>query len=150
MDKIIDGVLIHVLKRISDERGSVMHVMKSTDPCFKRFGEVYCSSVNPGFIKAWHISENTVNNYVVIKGTIKLVLYDQRKYSNTKGIFQEIFMGEDNYIRVTIPPGIWYGFKCLNSSSAIVCNVTDHIHEDNITRKCDPFDKKIGYDWRIK
>ena len=56
MDSIIDGVVITDLKQLPDERGTVVHIMKSTDQEFKSFGEVYCSSIYPGVIKGWLLS----------------------------------------------------------------------------------------------
>ena len=52
----------------------------------------------------------TVNN-AVISGRAKLVLYDMREGSPTQGELQEIFLGEDNYVLVQIPPGIANGYK---------------------------------------
>lgn len=52
---MIDGVKITPLLQIHDERGSVMHMLKSTDSAFEQFGEIYFSGVYPDVVKAWHI-----------------------------------------------------------------------------------------------
>ncbi|NIM10376.1 MAG: dTDP-4-dehydrorhamnose 3,5-epimerase [Candidatus Aminicenantes bacterium] len=148
--KPIDGVIIKPLKRFPDERGTVMHIMKATDEEFKGFGEVYCSSIYPGVVKGWHYHENVTLNYVVLKGMIKFVLYDEREGSPSKGFIQEIFMGDQNYVRVTVPPGIWNGFKCMGTEPALVCNVIDKPHDEAETRRCDPHDVSIPYDWKRK
>jgi dTDP-4-dehydrorhamnose 3,5-epimerase len=148
--KPIDGVIIKPLKRFPDERGTVMHIMKATDEEFKGFGEVYCSSIYPGVVKGWHYHENVTLNYVVLKGMIKFVLYDEREGSPTKGSIQEIFMGDHNYVRVTVPPGIWSGFKCMGTEPALVCNVIDKPHDEAETRRCDPHSGSIPYNWARK
>lgn len=76
---MIDGVKITPLLQIHDERGSVMHMLKSTDSAFEQFGEIYFSGVYPDVVKAWHIHSKMTLNYAVPVGKIKFVLYDDRK-----------------------------------------------------------------------
>ena len=150
MGKSIDGIIIKKLKRFTDERGIVMHIMKSTDEEFKGFGEVYCSSIYPGVVKGWHFHEKITLNYVVLKGMIKFVLFDDRENSPTKGVIQEIFIGDHNYVRVTVPPGIWSGFKCIGTEPAMVCNVIDSPHDETEVRRRDPHNNHLPYDWARK
>lgn len=150
MGKTIDGVIVKPLKRFPDERGMVMHIMKATDEEFKSFGEVYCSSVYPEVVKGWHYHEKITLNYVVLKGMIKFVLFDEREDSPTKGTVQEVFMGDQNYIRVTVPPCIWSGFKCIGTEPALVCNVIDLPHDESEAKRCDPHSNHIPYEWKRK
>ena len=145
--KTIHDVIIKNLKRFPDERGTVMHIMKSTDEEFKAFGEVYCSTVFPGVVKGWHYHENITLNYVVVAGMIKFVLYDERENSPSKGVVQEIFMGDSNYVRVTVPPRIWSGFKGIGTETAIVCNLIDFPHDQSISKRCNPYLCYIPYNW---
>ena len=89
---MIDGVQITPLRQISDERGNVMHMLKSTDPIFDKFGEIYFSGVFPDVVKGWHIHTKMTLNYSVPVGKIKLVLYDDRPSSKTFGEVQEVFL----------------------------------------------------------
>ena len=147
---MIDGVEIHPLKQVCDERGKIMHMMRSDSPCFEKFGEIYFSVVCPGAIKGWHIHKRMTLNYAVVEGMIKLVLYDDRKNSKTKGELMEIFMGESNYCLVKIPHGVWNGFKGIGTKNAIVANCSTEPHDpDEIARK-DPSTKDIPYDWALK
>ena len=81
---VIDGVLVVPLRRIVDERGMVMHMLRRTDPHFQEFGEIYFSTVRPGVVKAWHLHDRMTLNYVVLKGMIKFVCYDDREGSDTR------------------------------------------------------------------
>jgi len=147
---MIEGVQIIPLKQILDERGKVMHMLRSDAAHFRGFGEIYFSCVYPGAIKAWHLHRQMTLNYAVPYGRIKLVLYDDRDDSSTRGEIQEIFLGVDNYCLVTIPPLIWNGFKGLGTEMTIVANcATIPHHADEIIRR-DPLDSSIPYDWRIK
>ena len=147
---MIDGVEVITLKQICDERGRVMHMLRNDAPHFDKFGEIYFSTVYPGVVKAWHIHKKMTLNYAAIKGMIKLVLYDDRKGSKTKGELMELFVGENNYCLVKIPAMVWNGFKGIGTKEAIVANCSSIPHDpDEIDRK-DPFTKDIPYDWNLK
>ena len=125
---MIDGVKVVPLRQIVDERGKIMHMLKATDPHFIAFGEIYFSCAWPGTVKAWHIHQTmTVNNAVMV-GRAKLVLYDLREGSPTKGELQEIFLGEDNYVLVQIPPGIANGYKAYGDSMVVLANCATEPH----------------------
>ncbi len=147
---MINGVIIKPLRKIIDERGSVMHMLKNTDPEFEQFGEIYFSTVHPSVVKGWHLHKTMTLNYAVVKGHIKLALFDARDTSPTKGETQEIFMGEDNYCLVKIPPGIWNGFRGLGPEDAIVANCATLPHDPDEIVRIDPFTKDIPYNWEIK
>jgi dTDP-4-dehydrorhamnose 3,5-epimerase len=91
-----------------------------------------------------------VINYAVPVGRIKLVCYDDRQDSPTRGRVQEVFLGEDSYQLVTVPPGVWNGFKAVGGSQALVANCATIAHRpDEITRK-DPFSPDIPYTWDVR
>jgi dTDP-4-dehydrorhamnose 3,5-epimerase len=146
----IDGVTIKPLRQIPDERGKIMHMLRSDDANFVAFGEIYFSCVYPGAIKAWHLHSKMTLNYSVPFGNIKLVLYDDRENSPTKGNLMEIFPGESNYCLITIPPGIWNGFKGIGDKMAIVANCSTIPHCSEEIQRMDPFTEKIPYNWSLR
>lgn len=147
---MIHGVSIRPLRQIHDERGKVMHMLRQDDPWFEKFGEIYFSVVYPGVIKGWHLHQRMTLNYAVVNGMIKLVLYDDREGSPTRGEFQEVFTGEDNYALITIPPGVWNGFKGMGVKPAIVANCATEPHDPEEIVRVDPFAEKIPYDWGLR
>tara|TARA_B100000989_G_C19137298_1_gene301805 strand:- start:42 stop:488 length:447 start_codon:yes stop_codon:yes gene_type:complete len=146
---MINDVIIQDLKIIPDERGSIMHMIKNKNNDFI-FGEIYFSTSYPKVIKGWHEHTKQTQNYAVIRGMIKLVLYDNRENSSTYKKIQEIFIGSKNYKLVTIPPGIINGYKNIGNEEAIVANCSDLPHDDSEMLRYDPFDSFIPYDWNIK
>lgn len=144
---MIDGVNIRPLKQIIDQRGKVMHMLRCDSEGFKNFGEIYFSCVYPGAIKAWHLHKRMELNYAVPVGNIKLVLFDERTNSTTKGEIQEIFLGPDNYCLVTIPALIWNGFKGIGQEMAIVANCASMPHDPEEIERRQPFDPSIPYKW---
>ena len=147
---MIDGIEIFPLKRIQDERGIVMHMLKASDSHFQKFGEIYFSVIFPGVIKAWHLHSRMTINYAVVEGNIKLVVFDQRPDSKTRGQVQEIFFGQVNYQLVRVPPGVVNGFTATGGERAIVANCADIPHDPDEITRIDPFAKTIPYDWALK
>jgi dTDP-4-dehydrorhamnose 3,5-epimerase len=147
---MIDGVEIFPLKRIQDERGMVMHMLKNSDPHFAAFGEIYFSVIHPGVIKAWHLHSKMTINYAVVEGNIKLVVFDQRPESKTRGQLQEIYFGQVNYQLVRVPPGVVNGFTAVGGQRAIVANCADIPHDPGEITRIDPFTSTIPYDWALK
>ncbi|MBN2752124.1 MAG: dTDP-4-dehydrorhamnose 3,5-epimerase family protein [Rhodospirillaceae bacterium] len=148
--KWIDGVKIVRKRKIVDERGMIMHMMKTSDDEFQHFGEIYFSCGQPGVVKAWHIhKEMTLNNCCIV-GMIKLVLFDGRDGSPTRGNLMECFIGEDNYCLVQIPSGITNGYKAFGSKMAILANCATLPHDPSELIYIDPFNNDIPYDWAVK
>jgi dTDP-4-dehydrorhamnose 3,5-epimerase len=146
---VIAGVQVVPLRRIPDERGTIMHMLRASDPHFIQFGEIYFSTVYREVVKGWHRHREMTLNYACVFGRIKLVLYDDREDSPTRGDLQEIFLGPDNHALVVIPPEVWNGFKGMSDPFAIVANCCTHAHDPSRSSRLDPFDNHIPYDWAV-
>ena len=146
---MINDVEIKKLTKICDERGRIMHMLKSTDSNFEDFGEIYFSTAYPGVVKGWHEHTKMTLNYSVIKGMIKLVLIDNRENSSTYKKKQEICMGEHNYVLVKIPPKIINGFKNIGTQECIVANCSSIPHDKNEIIRYSPYNNAFDYNWDI-
>lgn len=149
---MIDGVQIKELKPIADERGMLMEMLRSDEPLFRKFGQVYMTTAFPGVVKGWHYHKVQWDHFVCVHGTVKLVLYDDRKGSKTRGEVNEFFIGLRNPKLVTIPPLVLHGFKGVGEHESILVNVPtepyDHKEPDEFRRPWN--DPKIPYDWACK
>jgi dTDP-4-dehydrorhamnose 3,5-epimerase len=145
---LIDGVRVVPLRRIPDERGTIFHMLRRTDPHFLEFGEIYFTSIYRDVIKGWHRHADMTLNYACIWGRIKLVLFDGRDGSPTAGRLTEHFLGPDDYSLVVIPPMIWTGFKGMADVS-LVANCATHPHDPARTERLDPHGTAIPYDWAV-
>lgn len=128
---MIEGVVIQELKQIVDTRGRVMHMLRADSPLFTRFGEIYFSVVNPGVVKAWKCHPHTTQHLAVPVGRIRLVLYDDRQNANSYGQLEVMDIGEDNYVLVRIPPSVWYGFRGMSKTPALIANCIDHPYKES-------------------
>src|SRR5262245_1453792 len=146
----IEGVRIVPQKIIVDERGKIMHMLKRTDPHFIEFGEIYFSCAWPGAVKAWHIHRSMTVNNAVLSGRAKLVMDDMRDGSPTRGVLQEVFLGEDNHCLVQIPPGIANGYKAYGDKLVILANCATEPHDPDEMLRIDPASSEIPYDWALR
>ncbi|MDI6615134.1 MAG: dTDP-4-dehydrorhamnose 3,5-epimerase family protein [Syntrophaceae bacterium] len=149
---MIEGVSIKKLKVIPDERGRLMEIFRRDDELFSGFGQVYMTTAYPGVVKGWHYHKKQDDNMAVVKGTMKIVLYDGREDSPTYREVNEFFAGEHNPILVHIPRYVYHGFKCVSPDEAIVINtpteVYDYAQPDEF--RVHPHNNDIPYDWGRK
>jgi len=146
----IEGVQIVPLKKFPDERGTIMHGVRA-DNILNPFGEVYFKKLYQGVINGWHVHKTLILNYICLQGMIKLVLYDVRENSPTKGEFQEIFFGDDNYVLVHIPAGVANATKGITEPYALFCNIASEPYNPNIKyKRINPHSGEIPYDWTRK
>jgi dTDP-4-dehydrorhamnose 3,5-epimerase len=138
----VDQILVTPLRRIQVEGGDVLHGMKTSDPGYVNFGEVYFSLIEVGAIKAWKRHLRMTLNIVVPLGAVIYAFTDEQ------GTIREELVSENRYVRLTVPPGIWFGFKGLYTPYSIMMNVADIPHDPTeIERKTMD---QIKYDWKLK
>ena len=147
---MIHDVAIFPLRRIIDKKGEVLHMLRSDSTHFEKFGEIYFSVVYKHAIKAWKLHRRMTLNLTVPFGKVKLVLYDNRKESPTKGNIQELIIGKQNYCLVKIPPMIWSGFQGLSKAESIIANCATLPHDPEEVERLDPSDSSIPYDWYLQ
>ncbi len=149
VDGPIDGVEIVPLRRIPDERGTIYHMLRATDPHFRGFGEIYFTSIYRGVVKGWHRHADMTLNYACIQGRVKVVIYDDREGSPTRHHLLERFLGPDDYSLVVISPGLWVGMKGM-TDTALVANCATHPHDPERTERLDPHGGGVPYGWGIR
>lgn len=146
---MIEGVKTKELKIIKDERGFLMEILRSDDELFKKFGQVYISVANHGYVKAWHYHKIQTDNFVCVKGKARVGLYDNREGSKTKGNAQEFILSFDNPVILQIPPGVFHGFEAAGEEEACVLNIPTEVYnyDQPDELRADPFDNKIPFKW---
>mgnify|MGYP001465794501 FL=1 len=144
----IDGVLVTGLRQVVDERGAVLHHMRSDAPEFTTFGECYFSEMISGAVKAWKRHREQTQHLAVPIGRVRFVIYDDRELSPTNGSLEVVELGRpDHYNRLRIPKGLWYGFTCLSDQPALIANCTDQPHDPTDTELRAEDDPRIPYHW---
>ena len=126
-----------------------MEVQRRDDAEFPGFGQVYVTQSFAGVIKAWYRHRVQVDQIAAITGLVKLVLYDDRGASPTRGMLNEIMMGELVPRLVLIPPGVWHGFQAVGETSAFLLHLNSEqfISDAPDEERLDPHDPSIPYTW---
>lgn len=151
MEKSIDGVILTNLRVIPDERGWLMEILRCDDPTFEKFGQVYLTTAYPGVVKAWHCHRKQTDNFTCIHGMMKVVLYDDRCDSSTYRALMELFIGDQNPVRVCVPSGIYHGFKAVGKETVHFINVPTlpYSYTEPDEFRLPPDSAEIPYDWGL-
>ncbi len=151
MNNNIDGVKIKSLKVIPDERGWLMEILRCDDEIFQKFGQVYITTAYPGVVKGWHYHKKQTDNFTCVCGMMKVALYDARDGSKTKGNIVEIFVGEKNPVLISVPPGVYHGFKGIGTDTAYFLSVPTlpYNYEEPDEYRLAPDSDEIPYDWGL-
>ncbi len=154
--KLIDGVQVKQLRVIADERGRLMEMLRRRRPCFVEFGQTYLTTMYPGVTKAWHYHKLQTDAFVCVKGMIKLVLYDERESSPTRGTVNEFFLGDHDQQLVLIPHHVWHGFKNIGDTESLIVNITTHPYQHDapdeyrIDPAPEPHSVQLGEEGRLR
>lgn len=149
---LIEGVAVRPARVLPDERGRLGEIMRADDPWFKKFGQVYFTTTYPGIVKAWHYHKIQTDHFYVVKGTVKIGLYDDRKDSPTYGVVNEVYLSEHLPGLLRIPPGVQHGWMCVGDSECYVVNVASEVYNYSSPDeyRTHPHDNHIPYDWTCK
>lgn len=149
---MINGVKVKKLKVIPDERGRLMEILRKDDELFQKFGQVYMTTTIPGVVKAWHFHKKQTDNVTCVQGMIKLVLYDSREDSSTKGNVDEFYLGIHNPLLVQIPACVYHGWMCVSEEEAVIVNIPTevYLYQQPDEFRINPHKNDIPYDWRRK
>lgn len=135
----IKNIAISPQKIISAKGGDVLHIMKFKDPSFAGFEEAYFSKIENNAKKGWKKHKFMTLNLVVPLGKVKFVFTDD--LSN----FRTEIIGESRYVRLTVPPGIWFAFQGLQNPYSLILNLANIVHDPNEIEREDI--NEIKYDW---
>jgi dTDP-4-dehydrorhamnose 3,5-epimerase len=149
---MIEGAKVKKLRVIPDERGRLMEILRCDDGIFTKFGQIYLTTAMPGVVKGWHYHKIQTDNFAVVHGMIKVVLYDDRENSPTRGKIDEYFLGVHNSMLLQIPPMVFHGFKCVSEHEAFLINIPSEPYNYNAPDefRVDPHDNNIPYKWARK
>ena len=133
-------IMLTPLARIETAGGDVLHAMKQSDAGYADFGEAYFSWVSAGYVKAWKRHTRMTMNVVVPVGQVRFVFC-------LDGVdeFRVEEIGVDRYTRITVPPGIWFGFQGLATPQSLVLNIASIPHDPSEVERLGLSDIKYGW-----
>jgi dTDP-4-dehydrorhamnose 3,5-epimerase len=148
----IAGVSVREVRHVPRDHGVLTEIFRPEwDPTGKPVVHIYQSRLFAGALGAWSCHRTTTDRLFVSQGHVKIVLYDARDGSNTRGLLMELHAGDWNPCLVVVPPGVWHGLQCLGGSEALVinCPTEAYSYEDPDHYRL-PYDTpEIPYVWKV-
>ena len=123
---LIDGVHAREGRNIVTVRGTTTELYRDDwDDGAGAVGQAIHVSMNGHALSAWHCHERQVDRIFVTRGTVRLVLYDAREASPTRGRVNVFVLSPMRPTLVTVPPGVWHGLQNLDAGPAEFVNLFD-------------------------
>ena len=126
---LLSDIIISETTTIPNDLGDIVKIVKCGEQQKNHISEVYCSWLISNKIKAWKKQKIQTMNLFVIIGTIRFVFIDDNDE------VMKIDINSNSNKLLTIPPGIWYGFKCISNNNGLILNSTDVVHSSNLVRR---------------
>ena len=137
---LLSKIKITKLKIVKMTSGNIMHALKKKELKNWNFQEAYFSKIKFGKVKAWKLHLKMTLNLVVPHGKVKFVFFSEKK-----NIFQSVVLGEKKYVRLTVPPKIWFGFKGVSKHESIILNLANVEHNSKEILRYKK--NKIKFNW---
>jgi dTDP-4-dehydrorhamnose 3,5-epimerase len=123
VDPLPDGVVVKDLVTHTDERGSVCVLYDPReglhpDPLVY----TYCFTIRPDHVKGWNCHDEHDDRYTLLLGHMKVVLYDAREDSPTRGLVASVVLSEHRRRLITIPTGIWHADWNVGTTDVVAIN----------------------------
>jgi len=148
-NELIEGVIFDPLPVINTTGGKVLHAIKGLDAGLPAFGECYFSTASLNDPKAWKKHSLMICNIFVPYGAIKFVFYDDRQDSKDYGRTTEFILSGENYGRLIIKPGVWFGFVGIAPGESVILNVANILHDPAESVRLEPGAEAIPYTWNL-
>lgn len=146
---MIDGLVVERLKVVPRTEGELVEVLAPAADADTGIRNIHVSTIYPGEIKAWHFHPEKRETLVCLAGMLKLVFYDDREGSPSRGELQEVFSGELDYRRVVIPPGLKHAARAYGGERARVLVLSDRPFDPDAPDKT-VVEPPVDYEWSVK
>ena len=128
---LIDEVVVEPLIFRKDGRGQLVELMSQRDGAVEEVVHVYQVFAEPGSVRAWVYHERQEDRLCYTQGQFRLVLWDIRENSPTKGQINVFDVGAANPCRITIPRLVVHGLKNTGIEIASFVNCPTSWYDPN-------------------
>ena len=139
----IEGVCVRPAITHPDERGSVCEIVSEgwdDNPIV----HVYEITIRPGVVKGWVKHELQDDRLFTAAGSMRIVLYDDREGSPTRGLVTQNCFDDHSRALLTIPAGVWHAVENVGISDAQLVNSPTRTYNHEEPDKWDlPLDTEL-------
>jgi dTDP-4-dehydrorhamnose 3,5-epimerase len=143
----IEGVMLREVKNVLTPDGALVEIFRRDWQLGDEVGQVFQKSLSPHRVSAWHAHEHTTDRLFVNVGRARIVLYDARTESGTRGLVNELILGEARPGLLVVPPKVWHGVQNVSPETTFLLNLVDRAYryEDPDHWKLPPDSSEIPY-----
>lgn len=123
MGKLEETVIAGSLNVVKHPKGDILKFVAEADDHYAGFGEAYFSKIHFGEIKGWKRHSDMTLNLTVPKGVVKFVFFDE-----AVGEYSSYILSDENLIRLTVKPAVWFAFQGVGEGFNTVVNVASISH----------------------
>jgi dTDP-4-dehydrorhamnose 3,5-epimerase len=128
-DGEINGVLVRALRFYKDARGWLVELFRQDEvaqECWPVM--VYASQTLPGVTRGPHEHEDQTDGFAFIgPSDFRLVLWDPRADSATRGRRMALVVGASNPVAVWVPPGVVHAYQNVGDVPGLVFNAPNRL-----------------------
>jgi dTDP-4-dehydrorhamnose 3,5-epimerase len=146
--KTIEGVRIREVKNVTKNTGVLTEVFRADWALDEGVvQQVFQVALVPGGLSAWHAHQHSTDRLFVSQGLVKIVLFDARESSPSRGCVNELRFGSQRPALVVVPPGVWHGVQNIGAETGLLVNLVDRAYryEDPDHWRLPPDTPKIPY-----
>ena len=129
----LDGFAVYDLKKLPDERGYFSEIMRyDWKEIFgaEQIVQANLSMSYPRIIRAWHRhARGQIDYFVVLQGAMKIVAYDDREGSQTRGKLVEVVASEERLQIVRSPGHYWHGTKTVSDKPSLTLYFVNKLYD---------------------
>lgn len=93
-------------------------------------GQILFVSLRPAAVSAWHLHRAQTDHIFCTLGALKLVIYDPREDSITRGLVDVRLLHPARPQLIVIPPNLWHGLQNLDPArDAAFINAFDRVYD---------------------
>jgi len=130
LQTLIDGVRIKEVRNVPKKSGLLTEIYRRDwDLDDRPVDQVFQALLYPGGLSAWHAHRLTTDRLFVATGMLRIVLYDDRSDSSTRGLVNEFRFGGARPGIVVVPPRVWHGVQNYGPEPAILLNLVDRAYD---------------------
>ena len=126
---LIAGVVVKEMQHVLKDGGWLTELFRQDwweQPL--QVDQIFETTLAPGTVSAWHAHEFTEDRLCTIRGMMKVVLFDNRPDSRTRGELNVFRIGEARPALIVVPPQVWHGIQVLGNENASLINIVDRAY----------------------
>lgn len=126
---LLSGVVMRRTRPVPHEDGHLTEVARTDwQEIVNPIVQVHVTTTLAGRVRAWGLHQRSTDRLFVVSGIVKIVLFDGRNDSPTRGQFNEFVVSERAPALVCVPPNLYHGWKNIGTTEAAIINMPDRAY----------------------